>query len=92
MQRRLPAEPEAGSPFSEIIASNGQDQRRTSSNPHPREQPDEEHAADRVVVVHEEFELGPGNPPDDGGLCGENTGGRGTRVEDGNFAERVARF
>ena len=53
-------------------------------------QPDEKHAAELVVVVHEEFELGPGDPPDDGGLGGADTGGGGAGIEDGDFPEGIA--
>jgi len=51
---------------------------------------DEEHAAQLMVVVHQEIQLWEGKTPDDGGLSGGDRGGGRTGIEDGDFAESVA--
>ena len=53
---------------------------------------DEKHAADLMIVVHQKFQLGPRNAPDEGGLGRENTGRGGAGVENRDFPERVPRL
>ena len=49
----------------------------------------EEHSAELVIIVHEEFKLGPRNAPDQGGGKGEDAGRGDAWIEDRDFAKRV---